>query len=242
MHRKLISVLIMFIMVLSMSSTAIADTIEVLNEPTQEELYTYDKIWMEATDEERYYMDTEIKARAVGLSTKEFKFFARVVEGEGRFCEDDLTDKVLVACVVINRTNCSKWTTKTITKTLQRPNQFLAVNQDTKECYVSRTLDSEWAIVLAYRLIDSYSIDCHMVYYNSIGFGGYSSSFADYCDCRYCNGNCFSCINCDCSYCTAYCAIYDPEWSLDSVEMIEPHYERPIGSITAGEIVYLGKY
>ena len=100
MHRKLISVLIMFIMVLSMSSTAIADTIEVLNEPTQEELYTYDKIWMEATDEERYYMDTEIKARAVGLSTKEFKFFARVVEGEGRFCEDDLTDKVLVACVV----------------------------------------------------------------------------------------------------------------------------------------------
>jgi hypothetical protein len=24
--------------------------------------------------------------------------------------------------------------------------------------------------------------------------------------------------------------------------MIEPHYERPIGSITAGEIVYLGKY
>jgi hypothetical protein len=24
--------------------------------------------------------------------------------------------------------------------------------------------------------------------------------------------------------------------------MIEPHYERPIGSITDGEIVYLGKY
>ena len=108
-----------------------------------------------STDEDRYYMDSAVK-RSCRAVIEGIQIFARVVEGEGKFCETDITDKVLIACVVINRTNCSRWPTWTISKTLRRRNQFLAVNQETHECYFSRTLDSEWAVVLAYRLIDSY--------------------------------------------------------------------------------------
>lgn len=227
----------------SISSVSLADVIDDIanSRISYEEQLGEDRMWQYASDAERYYMDSDVKARAVGLSTKEFKFFARVIEGEGAFSETDITDKVLIACVVINRTNCSRWPTWTITKTLRRQNQFLAVNQDTHECYFSRTLDSEWAIIVAYRLINSYSIDCHLVYYNSIGFGGYSSCYADYAECSYCGGNYFSCLDCDCSHCTQYCEVYDPEWSMEAVEMIYPQYERPIGRISEGDIVYLGR-
>lgn len=194
-------------------------------------------MWNNATDEQRYYMDTAVKAHACGISEKEFKFFARVVEGEGAFCEDDITDKVLIACTVLNRINCKRWPTKTVTTTLQRNGQFLAVDQETKECYCSRTLDAEWAIVLAYRLVAAKEIDCHMVYYNSIGFTGYSRQFTNYVDCGYCKGNYFSVIDCSCSFCTEW----DADWVEDEVEMIQPVYERPIGSITKDEIVYLGR-
>jgi hypothetical protein len=241
--KKLSAIIIALVFIVTAYSASLADAVSELTEykPTQAELSAYDRMWQYSTDEDRYYMDSAVKARAVGLSLKEFKFFARVVEGEGKFCETDITDKVLIACVVINRTNCSRWPTWTISKTLRRENQFLAVNQETHECYFSRTLDSEWAVVLAYRLIDSYSIDCHMVYYNSTGFGGYSSCYADYINCSYCGGNYFSCIDCDCEHCSNYCRIYDPEWSMDAVEMISPRYERPIGRIEKADIVYLGR-
>ncbi|MCR4689160.1 MAG: cell wall hydrolase [Saccharofermentans sp.] len=242
MRKSIVAILLAVCVLLSFNGAVLADVCYDLIEgkPTEEELMQYDLMWQNADDETRYYMDSKVKARAVGLSNKEFKFFARVVEAEGRFCEDEITDKVLVACVVINRTNCSRWPTSTITRTLQRKNQFATVNPRTHNCTVSRTLDSEWAIIVAYRLINEHHIDCHMVYFNSIGFGGTSSRFTPYVDCRYCRGNCFSCIFCDCKHCTEYCEIYDPEWSLKSIEMIEPRYERPIGHIEASEIVYLG--
>ena len=242
MRKKIIAILIAFCTLISFNSAVLADVVIDLIEgtPTEEELMQYDLMWQYADDETRYYMSSKVKARAVGLSNKEFKFFARVVEAEGRFCEDDITDKVLVACVIINRTNCSKFPTRSITSTLQRKNQFAVVNPKTHNCTVSRTLDSEWAIIEAYRLIDNYLIDCHMVFFNSIGFGGTSSGYTRYIDNSYCNGNYFMCINCDCKHCREYCEIYDPEWSTRTIEMISPRYERPIGHIEASEIVYLG--
>lgn len=198
---------------------------------------SYELMWNNASDEERYYMSSEVKAHACGISVEEFKFFARVVEGEGAFCEDDITDKVLIACTVLNRINCSRWPTRTVTSTLQRNGQFLVVDQETKECNIARTLDSEWAIVLAYRIVAAHEIDCHMVYYNSIGFTGYSRSFTNYVDCGYCNGNYFSVIPCDCEHCTSW----DEDWVEEEVEMIQPVYERPIGSITIDELVYPGR-
>lgn len=242
MRKKIVALIIAICTLLTLNSAVLADVALDLFEykPTEEELANYDRMWQYADDETRYYMPTRVKARAVGLSTKEFKFFARVVEAEGAFCEDDITDKVLVACVVINRTNCNKFPTSTITRTLQRKNQFAVVDPKTHNCTRSRTLDSEWAIVEAYRLINNHYIDCHMVFFNSIGFGGTSSGYTRYVDNSYCNGNYFMCIDCNCDHCKEYCSVYDPEWSISTVEMISPRYERPIGHIDASQIVYLG--
>ncbi len=175
---------------------------------------TADEIqWMRSDDSIRYFMSTQAKADAVGLTYNEFVFFARVVEGEGADSADDITDKVLVACTVLNRMRCSAWPTTTVLSTLQRPGQFLVVDQETHQCNMARSLDSEWAIVIAYRLINAGEVDCHMVYYNSIGFTGYSRAFTDY---AYFGGNYFSVIPCDCESCTSL----EPDWVEEEVEML----------------------
>ena len=113
----------------------------------------YEMMWNDATDAERYFMPTEVKAYACGLSTADFIFFARVVEGEGADDDYNITDKVLVAATVLNRTNCGRWPTRTVIATLQRPGQFEVVDQETHEVHAGRSLDSEWSIVIAYRII-----------------------------------------------------------------------------------------
>lgn len=181
-------------------------------------------MWTNATDSERYFMSTQIKAQACGLTYNEFYFFARVVEGEGADAEDDITDKVLVACTVLNRMRCKSWPTTRVMTTLQRPGQFLAVDQETFECHMAKSLDSEWAIVIAYRMIAEGSVDCHMVYYNSIGFTGYSRYMANY---AYFGGNYFSCIPCDCESCTEL----EPDWVEEDVVMLDDSFliARPEG-------------
>ena len=180
-------------------------------------------LWDNATDEERYFLPTEVKAYACGLSTNDFIFFAKVVEGEGLDDGDDITDKVLIACSVLNRVNCKKWPPKTVIATLKRPGQFLVVDRDTGECKCARSLDSEWAIVETYRLVATKSIDCHMVYYNSIGFTGYSRYFTDY---AYFGGNYFSVLDCDCENCKNW----DPDWKEEDVQMLTDDFriKRPV--------------
>ena len=52
-----------------------ADAVSELTEyKPQAELSAYDRMWQYSTDEDRYYMDSAVKARAVRLSLKEFKF------------------------------------------------------------------------------------------------------------------------------------------------------------------------
>ncbi len=243
LRLKLISVITVVCIAFSLGSTGVAGTgnesIEALAVTTSRTKYdkNYEILWQNSTDEERYYFPAAIKAQACGISEQEFILFAKVVEGEGAFCEDDITDKVLVACTVLNRINCKRWPTSTVTSTVLRNGQFLAVNQETHECNISRTLDSEWAVVEAYRAVAAQEIDCHMVYYNSIGFTGYSRQFTNYIDCSYCHGNYFSVIDCSCENCTAW----NPDWCEEDVEMIQPVYERPIGSITSGELIHPGR-
>ncbi len=189
------------------------------NETQQERFTRYEYMWNNATDSERFFMDTAVKAHACGLSTEDFKFFARVVEGEGKDSDTDITDKVLIAVTVLNRVHCTAWPTTTVISTLKRPGQFLVVDRETGECNCARSLDSEWAIVLAYRLVAENAIDRHMVYYNSIGFTGYSRQFADY---AYFGGNYFSC--CDCKNNCDYCTELDPNWTQAGVEMLDDTY------------------
>jgi hypothetical protein len=180
--------------------------------------------WLNATDAERYNMPTEMKAFACDLSVNDFKFFAKVVEAEGEDDPDNITDKVFIAYTVLNRVHCKRWPTKTVISTLKRPGQFTVVDRETGECPFARSLDSEWAIVIAYRMFENHELSCHMVYYNSIGFTGYSRAFANY---AYFGGNYFSCVPCDCEFCKDL----EPDFKKEDVEMIPDDFEilRPEG-------------
>ena len=173
----------------------------------------FEMMWNNATDSERYFMPTEVKAYACGLSTNDFIFFTRVVEGESSDSDEDITDKTLIAVCVLNRVHCKSWPTRNVIDTLKRPGQFEVVDRETGECHCARSLDSEWAIVLAYRIVADGTIDCHMVYYNSIGFTGYSRYMANY---AFFGGNYFSCIPCECEWCTER----EPDWREEDVVML----------------------
>lgn len=215
LKSKVLSVLMICLVVLSFSVPVNAETKE-------ERFARYESMWNNATDSERYFMETEVKAHMVGLSTGDFTFFAKVIEGEGQDSEEDITDKVLIACTVLNRVNCKKWPTRSVITTLKRPGQFEVVDRETGECKCARSLDAEWAIVLAYRIVAVDGIDCHMVYYNSIGFTGYSRAMTNY---AFFGGNYFSCIPCDCEYCSEHF----PNWKEEDVEMYDELIYRPEG-------------
>ncbi|MBO4636697.1 MAG: cell wall hydrolase [Clostridiales bacterium] len=204
LKRKILTVAVTISVVLSFWGSA-------LNAATWRD--RYELLWNNATDAERYNMSTEIKAYACGLSTADFIFFTRVVNGEGLDADEDITDMTLVACCVLNRINCRRWPTRTVMATLQRPGQFEVVDRETGECHCGRSKEAEWAIVMAYRLVADGEVDCHMDYYNSIGFTGYSRDMIDY---AYFGGNYFSCNPCDCDSCSARM----PDWDEDDVEML----------------------
>ena len=220
LRLKMLSLSLVSSLVFFTFGTPVAAAID--RETKEEREARYKMMWEYATDAERYYMPTEVKAYACGLSTNDFIFFARVVEGEGADSDENITDKVLVACSVLNRVNCKSWPTKTVISTLKRPGQFTVVDRETGECNLARSKDSEWAIVIAYRMVEAGEVDCHMVYYNSIGFTGYSRAFTNY---AYCGGNYFSVIPCDCEYCTAKM----PDWKEEDVEMVDFEILRPEG-------------
>ncbi len=152
---------------------------------------TYYYQWNNATDEERYELPVEVKAWAVGLSVNEFTLFSKVVESEA-YRGEDLTDRILVACVIINRYNDGRFG-RSITGVLTRPGQFATVslNEETGR-YVTianRTNASDWAIIEAYRIIASDEVPSDMLYFNSINFDRSRYDFA------FGGGNYFSCEN-----------------------------------------------
>lgn len=211
--RIVLSIFLSFVMLIA--SPSIATSAQFISYSKTE--MKYEMMWTNATDYERYNMSTAVKAYACGLSYYDFVFFAKVVEGEGYNNYDDITDKVLVACTVLNRVSCESWPTTRVISTLKRPGQFEVVNSETGECNHRRSLDSEWAIVEAYRLVGNGSISCHMVYYNAIGFTGYSRSFIDY---AYFGGNYFSLEECQCDSCIEK----EPDIDYDNVEMLDDEF------------------
>jgi hypothetical protein len=218
LFKKLLSILTACVVIMTMGMPALANA----------RFERFEMMWNDATDAERYFMPSEVKAYACGLSTNDFVFFARVIEGEGADNDDNITDKVFVALTVLNRMACSRWPTRSVIATLQRPGQFEVVDRETHECHCARSLDSEWAIVIAYRMFENNEVDCHMVYYNAYGFTGYSTpredGFANY---AYFGGNYFSVIPCNCASCSSRM----PGWDRNDVEMLPDDYEilRPEG-------------
>ena len=220
LRYRLLSLTLIISLIVCITAEPVSAAIQGETKAEREERYRL--TWEYSTDAERYYLPTEIKAYACGLSKNDFILFAKVVEGEGDDNDDNITDKVLVACTVLNRVNCRSWPTTNVKTTLQRPGQFTVVDKETGECKLARSLDSEWAIVIAYRMVEAGEVDCHMVYYNAIGFTGYSRAFTDY---AYCGGNYFSVIPCDCESCTAR----EPDWKEEDVEMVDFEILRPEG-------------
>lgn len=203
MFKKFISVITAVTVIMIMAQPTLANA----------RFERYEMMWNDATDAERYYMPTDVKAYACGLTTYDFTFFARVIEGEGADSDDNITDKVFVALTVFNRMACSRWPTRSVISTLQRPGQFEVVDRETHQCHCARSLDSEWAIVIAYRLYEENIYDCHMVYYNAYGFTGYSRQYINY---AYFGGNYFSLLPCTCESCTSRM----PDWNEDEIEML----------------------
>lgn len=214
LSKKIMSVFTTVVVILVMAEPALANV----------RFERYEMMWNNATDAERYYMPTDVKAYACGLSTYDFTFFARVVEGEGADNNDNITDKVFVALTVLHRMHCSRWPTRSVISTLQRPGQFEVVDRETHQVHAGRSLDSEWSIVMAYRILEENTVDCHMVYYNAYGFTGYSRAFTNY---AYFGGNYFSVIPCSCEWCSSRM----PDWEEDEVEMLPEDYAilRPEG-------------
>lgn len=176
----------------------------------------YIKKWNEAeSNYERYNFSTKAKAKIIGMNLEEFKFFARCVEAEGEINGDDLTDKVLVACVVLNRVNCETFPEKSVSAVLRAPGQFEVVGAD-KDCHKPRTKDSEWAIMLAYEMVSRDLITSHLTYFNCINYMRNKADFGFF-------GNYFSCDKCDCKYCKKH----DPDFKIEKQKIWSTHFYRP---------------
>lgn len=172
--------------------------------------------WNSKSDYQRYNMSTKAKAAVIGMKVEEYKFFARVVQAEGDDLGDDITDKVLVACVILNRSHCKKFTARTVTRVLKKPNQFEVVGKD-HNCHTPRTKDSEWAIMIANQLVSKGQITCHLTYFNSINFMRGKPHFAFF------GGNYFSTANCNCENCKRK----EPFYKASEVKRFKTHFYRP---------------
>ncbi|MBR2523600.1 MAG: cell wall hydrolase [Clostridiales bacterium] len=163
---------------------------------------------------ERYNMSAKAKAKIVGLSDADFDFFARVVQAEGDINGNDLTDKVLVACVIWNRLYCKKYPS-TIPRVLRQRGQFEVVENGSAR--KRRTKDSEWAVMVAYMLVRRNDISPHLMAFNCINYNkGYAPYFYD-------GGNYFSCGQCTCSRCSGI----EPGFSVSGYPRWTTHFYRP---------------
>lgn len=172
--------------------------------------------WNSKNDYQRYNMSTKAKAAVIGMKVEEYKFFARVVQAEGDDLGDDITDKVLVACVIFNRSHCKRFNARTVTRVMKKPNQFEVVGKD-HNCHTARTKDSEWAILIANQLVNKGVVSCHLTYFNSINFMRGKPHYAFF------GGNYFSTANCDCESCKRR----EPFYKASEVKRFKSHYFRP---------------
>lgn len=145
--------------------------------------WVMDTAWNNATDEQRFNMSCEYKARACGLTEEEFIFFARVVEAESDRSRS-MDGKIHIAAVILNRVRSDSFP-DTVTGVLTQSGQFEVVSNGW--CSISNTPESEWAIIEAYRALDAGEIPSNLLYFNCIGFSSWNYDYA------YIDGNYFSC-------------------------------------------------
>lgn len=129
-------------------------------------LFALDTAWNNATDDQRYTMPIEYKARAVGMTVEEFEFMSRVIEAESDRSAS-MDGRIMIAATIINRMNDSRFP-NTITGVLTQSGQFTTVHGG--YCSTSSTDLSDWAIVEAYRQLYAGDIPDNVLYFNCIGY------------------------------------------------------------------------
>lgn len=126
-------------------------------------------VWGSCDDEVRKTLPIEYQAYACGMTVEEFTLMARVIQMEGNGSTDwsDFEDKVLIACVILNRVNSSSFP-DTITGVLTQDGQFSTVSGGGCSCRYSDS--SRWAIVEAQRRLIHEEVPTNLLYFNSIGY------------------------------------------------------------------------
>ena len=144
-----------------------------------------EQAWFNSTDEIRQTLPLEYQAYACGMTAEEFEFMARVIQMEGNGSTDwsDFEDKVLIACVILNRVKSSSFP-DTITGVLTQSGQFSTVSNGW--CSERYTDSSRWSVVIAQRRLANGEVPDNLLYFNC---QGYFSGFEPYC---YQGGNYFS--------------------------------------------------
>ena len=151
----------------------------------EENEYIMEMVWSEADDEERKALPIEYQACGCGMTETEFEYIARVVQAESNGTTDwsDFEDKVLIACVILNRVADSRFP-NTIQGVLDQSGQFSTTSGGW--CSTPYTDSSRWAIVEAQRRLAEGTVPSNLLYFNCIN---YFSGFEAYC---YEGGNYFS--------------------------------------------------
>lgn len=145
----------------------------------------YNLIWNACDDERRKELPISIQANACGMTATEFEYMARVIQAESNGTRDwsDLEDKILIACVIINRVNSDRFP-NTIQGVLDQSGQFSTTSNGW--CSTSYSDSSRWAIVEAQRRLAEETVPDNLLYFNC---QNYFSGFEPYC---YEGGNYFS--------------------------------------------------
>lgn len=130
--------------------------------------------WYSMTEEQRYEASVEIKARAVGLTEEEFRFFSACVEAESDrgTSEDSQEGRVLIALTVYNRVESDSFP-DTVEGVLRQNGQFSVVSNG-QAASVGRTNMSDWAIIEAHRRLAGGDAP-HVMYFNCIGYNGFEA-------------------------------------------------------------------
>lgn len=145
----------------------------------------YGIIWASCNDDVRKQLSIPIQANACNMTETEFEYLARVVQAESDGSTDwsDLEDKILIACVVLNRVESSRFP-NTIQGVLDQSGQFTTTSGGW--CSTAYTDSSRWAIVEAQRHLASGDVPDNLLYFNCIGYS-YGTPY----DCV--GGNYFTC-------------------------------------------------
>ena len=129
----------------------------------------YEIAWNNMTEEDQYNASLELQAWSVGLDTKTFEFFARVVQAECDGATDYNEGKLYVAACIWARYYSSSWP-NTISGVLSQSGQFTTVSGGW--CSASLTQASRWAVIKGKEAILKGDIPYNLIYFNCIGYNG----------------------------------------------------------------------